>query len=63
MRRQWKLELSLLTCLAIFVTGEPSLNDITLQVNTKKLVSVSSDKFLSLAIDPLAILTFDDVSA
>ncbi|KAL2746427.1 MATH and LRR domain-containing protein PFE0570w-like [Vespula maculifrons] len=61
MRRQWKFELSLLTCLAIFVTGEPSLNDITLQVNTRKLVSVSSDKFLSLAIDPLAILTSDDV--
>ncbi|XP_035723343.1 uncharacterized protein LOC118442165 [Vespa mandarinia] len=63
MRRQWKLELSLLTCLAIFVTGEPLLNDITLQVNTRKLVSVSSDKFLSLAIDPLAILTSNDVSA
>ncbi|KAI4491959.1 hypothetical protein M0804_003351 [Polistes exclamans] len=60
-----KLEFSFfIFYLALLVTGEEtSLKELTLQVNTKKLISVSSDKFLSLAIDPLVILKSEDVSA
>ncbi|XP_015181681.1 PREDICTED: uncharacterized protein LOC107069156 [Polistes dominula] len=45
------------------VTGEEvTLKELTLQVNTNKLLSVSGDKFLSLTIDPLIILKSNDDS-
>ncbi|KAK2575381.1 hypothetical protein KPH14_001046 [Odynerus spinipes] len=65
MWRHREIELSLLTCVVFLATGISSsllVEELTLQVNTRKPLSVSGDKFLSLAIDPLVILTSKDIA-